>query len=48
MTAILFYITQTFDTLNKVISAAPALPLQRAPEATKMIDIIILRRRIER
>ncbi len=41
MTAVLFFITQTFDTLNKTIAAAPALPVQQAPDVTKMIDIIM-------
>ena len=41
MTAFLFFITQTLDTLNKTIAAAPALPVQQAPDVTKMIDIIM-------
>ena len=41
MTALLFYITQTFDTLNNTVAAAPALPVQQAPEAIKLIDIIM-------
>lgn len=41
MTALFMFIAQTFDTLNKTVVSAPALPLQHAPEATKMIDIIM-------
>jgi biopolymer transport protein ExbB len=41
MTAALLYIAQTFDTLNKTIATVPSLPVQHAPEATKMIDIIM-------
>jgi biopolymer transport protein ExbB len=41
MTAVLLHITQAFDTLNKTIAAAPALPTQPAPEVTKVIDIIM-------
>jgi len=41
MTAVLFLITQTLDTLNKTIAAAPLLPVQQAPDVTKMIDIIM-------
>jgi len=40
MTAVLFHIAQAFDTLNKTI-ASPALPVQTAPDATKLIDIIM-------
>ena len=41
MTAVLLYFTQTLDTLNKTIAAAPALPTQAAPDVTKMIEIIM-------
>ena len=37
MTAVLLHITQAFDTL----SASTQLPVQQAPEATKLIDIIM-------
>ena len=38
MTAILLQITQALDTLN---AASPALPVQQAPEVTKLFDIIM-------
>jgi biopolymer transport protein ExbB len=41
MTAALSFFTQAFDTLNKNIAAAPALPVQQAPEVTKLMDIIL-------
>ena len=41
MTALFLNIAETFDTLNKTIAAAPSLPVQNAPEAVKMIDIIM-------
>jgi biopolymer transport protein ExbB len=41
MTTFLIQISQTFDTLNKVVASAPALPTQPAPEMTKFIDIIM-------
>jgi biopolymer transport protein ExbB len=41
MTAVLLYFTQAFDSLNRTIAATPSLPVQNAPEATKMIDIIL-------
>jgi biopolymer transport protein ExbB len=41
MTALLIQISQAFDTLNKAVSSAPALPTQPAPEMTKFIDIIM-------
>ena len=31
----------SFDTLSKIISSSPALPVQQAPEATSLIDIIM-------
>jgi biopolymer transport protein ExbB len=31
----------SFDTLSKIISSSPALPVQQAPEATTLIDIIM-------
>jgi biopolymer transport protein ExbB len=40
MTALFLYI-QAFDTLNKTVAAATALPVQIAPDTTKMIDIIM-------
>jgi biopolymer transport protein ExbB len=41
MTALLLHIAQNFDTLNKTVASSLALPVQHAPEATKMIDIIM-------
>jgi biopolymer transport protein ExbB len=41
MTALFLHIAQNFDTLNKIIASAPVLPVQQAPEAVKMIDIIM-------
>jgi len=41
MTALLIQISQAFDTLNKAVASAPALPTQTAPEVTKFIDIIM-------
>jgi biopolymer transport protein ExbB len=41
MTTFLIQISQTFDTLNKAVASAPALPTQPAPEVTKFIDIIM-------
>ena len=41
MTTFLIQISQTFDTLNKAVASAPALPTQPAPEMTKFIDIIM-------
>jgi biopolymer transport protein ExbB len=41
MTAFLFRIAQTFDTLNKAVASAPVLPVRPAPEATTLIDIIM-------
>jgi len=41
MTAVLLFVTQAFDTLNKTIAAAPSLPTQPAPDVTRMIDIIM-------
>jgi biopolymer transport protein ExbB len=41
MTALFLHIAQNFDTLNKIVASAPALPVQQAPEAVKMIDIIM-------
>jgi biopolymer transport protein ExbB len=41
MTALFMFISRTFDTLNKTVVSVPALPVQHAPEATKMIDIIM-------
>jgi biopolymer transport protein ExbB len=31
----------SFDTLSKIISSSPALPVQQAPEATSLIDILM-------
>lgn len=41
MTALFLHVAQTFDSLNKSIASAPALPVQHGPDATKMIDIIM-------
>jgi biopolymer transport protein ExbB len=41
MTAIFLQITQTIDTLNKAIAAAPSLPTQPPPEVTTLLDIIM-------
>jgi biopolymer transport protein ExbB len=41
MTAVFLHIAQNFDTLSKTVASVPALPVQHAPEATKMIDIIM-------
>jgi len=41
MTAIFLHIAQNFDTLSKTVASTPALPILHAPEATKMIDIIM-------
>src|SRR5450759_158469 len=41
MTTFLIQISQTFDTLNKAVASAPALPASPAPEATTLIDIIM-------
>jgi biopolymer transport protein ExbB len=41
MTAVLLYITQTLDTLNKSVLSAPSLPVQQGPDVTKLIDIIM-------
>jgi biopolymer transport protein ExbB len=41
MTTFLIQISQTFDTLNKALSSAPALPIRQAPETTNMLDIIM-------
>ena len=41
MTATLLYNTSAFDTLNKAISAAPALPSQPAPHMMSMMDIVM-------
>ena len=40
MTALFLNII-AFDTLNKTIAAAPSLPVQTAPEAVKLIDILM-------
>jgi biopolymer transport protein ExbB len=41
MTSFLIQISQTFDTLNKTIAAAPSLPTQPALQPTTLIDIIM-------
>ena len=41
MTPSFLLITETVDTLNKAIAAAPALPAQPAPQITSMMDIIM-------
>jgi biopolymer transport protein ExbB len=41
MTALLLHIAQNFDTLNKTVASNLSLPVQHAPETTKMIDIIM-------
>jgi biopolymer transport protein ExbB len=40
MTAVLLFFTQAFDSLNKTIAAAPALPVQHAAEPMRLIDIL--------
>ena len=41
MIAILLNISQNLDTLNKTVAAVPNLPVQHAPEAVKLMDIIM-------
>jgi biopolymer transport protein ExbB len=41
MTSFILLFSEVFDTLNKTIMTAPALPTQAAPEATTLIDIIM-------
>ncbi len=41
MTAVLLDVAQAFDTLNRNIAAAPALPVQNASETFHLIDIIM-------
>jgi biopolymer transport protein ExbB len=41
MTALLFNISETLDTLNKAIVSSPSLPTQPMPQVTKLIDIIL-------
>jgi biopolymer transport protein ExbB len=41
MTAFTIQISQTIDTLNKASLSSPVLPSQPAPEAARMIDIIM-------
>ena len=41
MTPMFLLISQTIDTLNKAVAAAPPLPTQPAPEVTTMMDIIM-------
>ena len=38
---VLFLNIVSFDTLNNTIAAAPSLPVQTAPEAVKLIDILM-------
>ena len=41
MTAMLSQITQTIDTLNKAVEAAPALPAQAAPHVMSAMDLLM-------
>jgi Biopolymer transport proteins len=41
MTTILIQISQTFDTLNKAVAAAPSLPTQPAPHIMSMMEIVM-------
>jgi len=41
MTAMLLQITQTIDTLNKAVEAAPALPAQAAPHVMSAMDLLM-------
>jgi biopolymer transport protein ExbB len=41
MTAIFSHISQAIDTLSKTLATGPALPVQAAPQATSMVDIIL-------
>jgi biopolymer transport protein ExbB len=41
MTPILIEITNSFDTLNSTIAAAPSLPTQQAAEVTSLVGIIM-------
>jgi biopolymer transport protein ExbB len=41
MTLILFQITQSIDTLNRAVTANPALPTQSIPEVMTLLDIIM-------
>jgi biopolymer transport protein ExbB len=41
MTTFLIQISQTFDSLGKVVASAPALPTQTSPQLTSMMDILV-------
>jgi biopolymer transport protein ExbB len=41
MTTFLIQITHTFDTLNKAVASAPAVPAHTSPEATNLMDIVM-------
>jgi biopolymer transport protein ExbB len=41
MTANLINVVSAFDSLNGAIASSPALPVEHAPEATSLIDIIM-------